>query len=373
MLIKKKNIDECLGMLSDDLIYTVLKKYDVGKNWIVLPFLNINGTAIIFNRRSETAKKAILLINNEHFVLKEIPWYCANAHYVRYELLFQEYLYMQGLPIPEIIKTKKQKLFVSLENDKFFFLQRFKFGSSWKKNSAELINSAKALADIHLSSMLNSKELIGCYNPPQTTVFELSLKMLDVLNEVGLENSKFISQEDLRELEIFYKEKKDSIVSLEKSAIKKNYNDSFICIHGDYNPWNIIYDQSNYSVTGIVDFDNSVIDNPVHDVAEGILDFCFFVFKEQMTRFKSIPSGFQSENATLFLVNYMVTYRKRGVDLHFLEYFYESVIAVAIELFALGIVRGDFNLKDLNQINKSIELLKNEVSVVLNNIDKEFI
>src|SRR5690554_3104170 len=105
MLVEKKDTDFYLGMIPDDVMFSILREYGFDDSWIVLPFLNINNKALAINRRSETSRKAVLLYKGELYILKEIPWYCSNKEFVNFATEIQYFLMENNIPIPQLLRN----------------------------------------------------------------------------------------------------------------------------------------------------------------------------------------------------------------------------------------------------------------------------
>jgi hypothetical protein len=369
MLVEKKNIDTQFGMIPDEILNYVLSMYQFDNSWLVLPFINVNKKAIAINRRSETARKAVILYKSELYILKEIPWYCSNEEFVNYEVNFQMILKENRIPIPEIIKNSNEKLYTKINlmnQEKFFFLQRYIKGSSWIGLDENLKDSAKSLARLHNASMENRNKIIREYNPPKSSVFDLADKMLKVLEEVINEKKEKISAKVLIDLQAFCSYAKEKNQWAKSFAIKKGYDEISCPIHGDFNPWNLIYDSNNSNITGIIDFDNSILDNPIHDVVEAILDFCFFKYKTQRMIFKGIPDEFNKHNAKVFFEHY-INECSEGSN-KFNKYISEVAVAISIELISLGLVRGDYDFDECNKIIGVVNYIEKEIINIACNV-----
>lgn len=366
MFIEKKSIDTYLGQLPDEVLDTLLKKFGFDETWIVLPFLNVNGKEVAINRRSETAKKAIILYQEKFFMLKEIPWYCSNKNFVQYELSYQAELFKQGFPIPKIQTTSDGNLFTEFTYDKterYFFLQEFIVGNSWDSNIKKLQNTAKSLACLHNISLEIKQNLKAII--PVGNVFSLAEKMVNVVTEVLNDKSDQVTKTDSDKLRAFITYANVKLAQAKLNAENKKYNEIAFPIHGDFNPWNLIYNDS-HDIIGVIDFDNSIKDNPVHDLAETILDFCFFTFRNQKTRLSGVPTILNKNLCKEILQSY---YKEAGKPLaKTIEYLEEAALAISIELFALGIVRGDYNFNDC----ASFILANDKMFEDLKNIKKNF-
>src|SRR5690554_1624218 len=125
---KKKNVDKYQGMLSDTIISKCINDFfPEVKKWIVLPFININGMPLLITRRSETARKAVVLMDNDLVVIiKEFPWYCSTKEFVQFEINFQQSLSKEGIKIPRIYKNLSGEYFSTITQNgkqKHLFVQ----------------------------------------------------------------------------------------------------------------------------------------------------------------------------------------------------------------------------------------------------------
>jgi len=369
MLIAKKDMDTYLGILPDNLIYQSLDAYGFDDSWIVLPFMNINNKALAINRRSETARKAVILYKEEVYILKEIPWYCASKDFVAYEMHLQENLRSCGNPIPKILKAGNGELFIHLfreDKEKFLFLQRFISGRSWAGTDTQDLNASRTLARLHKSFYEISRQMKCHFNPPCTTVFDLANKMLAVTQQVLKENSEHLCARDITGFNDFFARQSERIALCQETAFALGYKEIAVPIHGDYNPWNIVFDPNTGDASGIIDFDNSAIDNPVHDLAEFLLNFCFLKFRSNVTRYSEAPTSFDANRALMLISEYRKEYGEK--TLHLLQYLTEAMVVTTIELFALGLVRGDYSLNELSTLETAIEIVNTPISRLVNNL-----
>lgn len=343
MLIEKKDIDSYLGMLPDLVMSQCMKQYGYQEDeWIVLPFININDCAMAINRRSETARKAVIMLAEDcKIVLKEIPWYCSSKEFTTYEIEFQKILSDLNYPIPNIYSTVEGQLFcTSNYNNKesYIFAQKFQDGESWKGNEKEYVSMAAALAKFHSGCYQVANKMV-LYNPPKSNVFVLAKKMLDVAKQNIYETNV-----NVLEMEDYYRYASEKIRKYQEQALTLGYFDLVVPVHGDFNPWNLIFSQTG-EVVAILDFDNSILDNPVHDLCEALVDVCYFEYKPNTTRFQGIPKKFDSAKAKLFLDIYK---QNSGDALYSLVPCVSAVIS--IELIALAIARFDYNSSDIVQL-----------------------
>lgn len=373
MLIEKKEVDVHFGMILDQILFHVLKNYGFDDSWIVLPFINANKKPVAFNRRSETARKAVILYKNELYILKEIPWYCSSEDFVKYEMNFQQILRNENIIIPEIITNLEGNLYTKIKlfnQEKFFFLQKYIQGKSWDETESKLISAAENLAKLHKCSMKNSKKIIKEFKPPKSTVFDLADRMLNVLEQGKLNKRNSTDYKKNEIIQKFCNECKRKNISAKKWAIENGYSQLAIPVHGDYNPWNIIFDAYYNEVVGIIDFDNSIIDNTVHDVVEAILDFCLFTYKDQRTIFENVPTKFNKSYAKLFLKTYIEEYGKEFMNTF--PYISQVALSIAIELISLGLERGDYKYMECNELLEIIDLCPKFMTEIVEEIKNDY-
>jgi len=335
-LISKKDIDRFQGMLPDDVITKCInERFVYVKKWIVLPFLNVSGDAILITRRSETARKATVLLDNKKLVfIKEIPWYCSSKQFVVYQTNILNDIYNQGAKIPKIIPSVDGELFTTANygvGEKYLIVQDFISGLSWKGTLIEAQNASKQLAILHRQMEKHYNKNKESYYPV-TNTFLKSLEMLEVASKSVKEKEKC----SIIDFDKYHKYATEKIKVFREESNNQGYNEVAFPIHGDFNPWNIIFSKEN-NVKVIIDFDNSSISNPNRDVVEMVLVFCFFNYKKNSTRFETLPNVFNKSLAIVILKEYFM----------YSKYKYYNMLpslaaTVCIELIALAIARYDF-------------------------------
>lgn len=200
-----------------------------------------------------------------------------------------------------------------------------------------------------------SFEMVSDFTIPKSDVFDLADKMIDVLLQTVAENADALHVTDKQLINKYCEECKVKINDYRTVAIKNGYKNMETLVHGDYNPWNLLFHPEKATVIGVIDFDNSIVDNPVHDLVEALVDFCFFSYKNQTTRFKGLPQQFNQERGRLFIDSYR---ESAEIDLsQFAPYIEEVAAAITIELSALGLVRGDYNFRDCEKLSEISDIL----------------
>jgi len=346
MPVQKKELDKSVGLLSDHELEIVLSNYLDKSEWIVLPFMESNGLIVETTRRTETSRRAIINICNNAFILKEIPWYCSSRKFVEYEMALEEYLSKEGL-VPPILKTKNGAPWFLLKSPvekSYFFSQKFIFGKSWDKtpNSTKMAGSLLGVFHKKCKQAFNHKDLVN--KGPKENTFDLSKDMINLAKQLTREKEYLLNK---NEVYLFNEYARKSLLELLKrknSAMEKGYFGIKQPVHGDYNPWNLVFPKKKSSSIKVIDFDNSCVDNPVHDIAEGLVHFSFINYKNQTTIYEKPPTGFDEALAKSFLSGYIKSNRKMFYKIK--EYLPEAIASIVIELSALGLVCGDYQIND---------------------------
>jgi hypothetical protein len=169
--------------------------------------------------------------------------------------------------------------------------------------------------------------------------FHLAIMMIEVLEGIVRSNAARLPDAQMRMLLRGCAEAKTLVADLEAAVITE-YRQELLQVHGDYNPFNLMY-HANGSVAYMFDLENTALDHPVHDLAEGLLDFCFHVYRPFSTRFGRLPATLNHEAALLFLDGYRST-NPSAFD-RVARILPTVVGSTFIELFTLGVVRGDYD------------------------------
>lgn len=357
MPVEEKKIDKSIGLLNDVEIGEICSHYNF-YNWQIVPFISMNNEVIDFIRKTETSRKLILKVNDKVFFLKEIPWYCSKKDFVEYELNFQNFLNLNSLPVPKIIQNKNKKFFTSLnygKGEKFYFLQNFVFGDSFSNKKTEVKNSAIFLAKFHKIS----KDFdISKYSKFEESISDLASDMLSLSkNTLNEKISKTEFKEDFNQFQKLSKK------ILAESKIKLEAQDYFKYkqpVHGDFNPSNLIF--KNSKVKGVIDFDNSCIDNPIHDLAEALVHFSFLKYKKHSSLFKNEISSFNESLFNEFIKAYLDEFPENKLIVQiFLK---DSLKVVLIELLSLALICGDFSYDKISEINSFLSSLDKNLKFI---------
>jgi Ser/Thr protein kinase RdoA (MazF antagonist) len=333
MPVSSKPADDTKGQIPDVVLYQGCTLYGFDTTWSLLPIVPMNGELVVLNAKSETTSKAVLAYQGERYLLKRVPWYCAEKSFIQFMLSFEGFLDERGFSVPHLQKTADGALFVSV-GEGFFYLQRFCSGLSFQGSMTEAYQAGAALGQLHHLSELYGKAIdITQLAPYKETVFAIGRNMIRVVEEIISKADSRLTPSELESLTRFTR----------VGVSTCGYQSVVMPIHGDYNPYNLLFHEDG-QVLAVFDWENTAIDNPAHDVAEGLLDFAYWQYRPHSTRFAGLPTVLDVDLAGAFINGYRSTnpalYQTvRGI-------LPQVAGAVFFELFALGLARGDYQFQD---------------------------
>jgi thiamine kinase-like enzyme len=130
----------------------------------------------------------------------------------------------------------------------------------------------------------------------------------------------------------------------------------FILSHGDYSPFNLVFESKNCKVIAVNDFDNVGLLLRVHDLAEAILTFSYISYQGCSSNFANVlPEKINFQMASAVLKGYTSVIKLENDEKRVLD---RVAMSIWIELISLGIIREDFGfarLFDFNNIRKQVE------------------
>lgn len=364
MPILVKPTDTTKGQISDLVLSDVQRLYGFDHSCYVLPIVPMNGRLVVLNAKSETTSKAVLSHHDQQFLLKQVPWYCSNRLFVEFMLAFQAFLYQQRFPVPEVISSGDGDLFVEINNE-FYYLQRFVSGNIYTGQPEEIVESGVALGRLHrLSEQYAATLDVTRYGGFRESAFHLAITMVEVLEGIVRSNQERLPASQADRLFAWCHAAKLLALQLETS-VKASYLDDTLQVHGDYNPFNLMYTGSG-RVAYAFDLENTTLDNPAHDVAEGLLDFCFHIYRPYSTRFERLPAALNADAARRFLNGYAAT---NAATLQRIAPILPAVVgATLIELVTLGVVRSDYDFTLMQDLPACTERMVAEVARVIDGL-----
>lgn len=184
---------------------------------------------------SFTSKKVIFSASNgkqiKKYFLKEKPEYAREDMSMKLGFLLQNYLSSRDKAIPEVIKTKEGNNFLKI-CDRVFFITPYIDGIYYRGKKDEIYQAGIKLGEIHkLSSKINNLQDLKIEKSITT---EISRNFLELAEKhVANKNSQF------KEIVNFIKNYLDSV----ESELKNFSNNHYILGHGDYSPFNLVFDR----------------------------------------------------------------------------------------------------------------------------------
>lgn len=268
-------------------------------------------------------------LRQKRYVLKEFPWYCSNESFVEAVLEYQERL-KAYLSIPKILKTRQGKLYVQCEEGKsFFFLQEFTKGYAWNASYEQAYSLGTFLGDFHSYAQTMPKVLV-----PQETVFAFSLSLCSLTKSINEPHWNSIKDYFMQEVGQRFQE-------MENQAQNMGYGNTLFAIHGDYNYTNTLFGNHG-EVVALLDFDNCLIDNPIHDVAQALLYAGCVKLKQGTPFFDTIAPV---QKGAMLISCFIEAYRQANPMLYqkIIELLPLAVRAVYLKMIVVGFLRGDFS------------------------------
>lgn len=271
-------------------------------------------------------------LGNKLYIVKEFPWYCSNETFVEAVLNFQDSM-AKHVPIPKILRTKHGKLYTQHEEAKsFFFVQEFTPAHSWKRTHEQAHALGVLLGNFHR----HAQEMENVAFPKET-IFEVATGLFKLTDSIDDPDWNPIKEH-------FMKETLSYFSLLEKEAEELGYMDTLFPIHADYNYTNILYGDNGEAV-GLLDFDNSLIDNPIHDLTQSLIYMGCITLKKGTPFFKTIEP--MDEYAPL-METFVEAYRKTNPELYLkvVQLLPLAARAVYLKIITVGFLRRDFRAKD---------------------------
>lgn len=327
--------------LDGDVLSIVLNEYGIVDDVSILPILVDGESGSLLDVRSETSRKVVLEVRGVRFFLKQIPWYCDDEARLNWSCHLQTALCQCGLPVPRIIQNRSGNSWVEIRNKKFVLFEYCE-GRRYGGTPSDRAAAGRMLAQMHRVS----------FTPAQTSwaedVFELAIAHIDLLEQClvprnGTPDAEFADAHHhfrTYALGAF----RSRVRTAREACVRAGWDSlATICAHGDYSPWNVLYDITG-EVAGVLDFDNSGPGKRLHDVCEGAVTFGTLAYRQDTTNFSGeVPAASWSPAATEFLDAYESISPLTTIERDCLAWVTQVVL---IELMCLGMVRADFRLDD---------------------------
>jgi len=280
---------------------------------------------------STTSRKVIIYTGDggKYFV-KEKPRYCCTPYSLTLAAQFQEYLSSRTDFVPKIAHIRSGAPYLKV-GEAIFFTTEFKNGRIFNASMQDIERAGVALGIIHNLSGEFSFE-----GARHIRAGDDSSEFINLAERLkGAENDEWrpVTILALKGLVEKYKDKLDG-------------NVQYIVNHGDYAPFNLVYGEDG-QVVAINDFDNVNFRPRTRDIAGALLSFCDGLSYAGATSSlrKPITTTVNLEKAKSFIECYLSTAYALS-DQEKSDLVGEICVRWA-KIMALGIVRGDFNYKDV--------------------------
>lgn len=315
------NLDErALGIIAD--------RYELTDVDCFLPILLDGEECTLLEVRSATSKKVIVETGSGLYFFKQIPWYCDTIEQITASTTIQWQLKEAGSPLPGIVPTKDASLWTTIGEAKFVLFE-FASGQRYSGTQQQKLSSARSIATMHLQE-------VSASTAPREDIFQLVRDHVVLLEDIASkrgQDPKYLVSDLMNALS----RAEIACHALGWSTLP------LVAIHGDYNPWNLLFDEVG-EVTAILDFDNCDVAQRLHDIAEAILTHCILRYRKDSTNFASIQlAGLDIGTISEFLNAYEQVTRLTSTERSCLPYIIQTIY---IELMCLGMIREDIPLNE---------------------------
>ncbi|MBV9025046.1 MAG: aminoglycoside phosphotransferase family protein [Streptomycetaceae bacterium] len=344
-----KPLDTSIGVISDDQLARVQAAYGL-KSLLVLPFFSLNKSIIDLRRRTETARKVFIESDQGILFLKELPWYCSSVEFAAFQTELLSRLHDLGAPVaPPLVTHSGYRFFHDRRTGSIFTLQPYVEGQSWTGGDGEARAAGRALAGLHTHA--RQTRMNGL--PGMRDAFSSAKSLVSLLQD-SAEQPEPVREEidDFTRL---------ALAAIERSrteAYAAGYGAEVLPVHGDFNPFNLIFGEtleSTERVVGIVDFDNACLDDRAHDLGESLVRFGWVNYRGLSSAYGAVPTGFDQTAVAAVLAGYREADESAATAARPL--LPAVMTAVALELAAIGLLSAYYTQSDLPALRHNVEAL----------------
>jgi Ser/Thr protein kinase RdoA (MazF antagonist) len=325
-------------------IDAILESYGLGSRYAAHHVLFEQPAPVALSERTKTARKIFIDTPAGAFFLKQIPWYCDEPSLNQFRQDWMEQLHAAGVPVPMPMRTCRGRAWADVDGARFT-ITRAIIGSAWVEGEVQLAAAMRLLASLHAVQPQNP-ELATNEDYFDLVADHIALAQ-DLLEESGTDpEHKLTAAFGPR------------LARARDQALAAGWRDlPKVGIHGDFSPWNIVLAGDGGQALAC-DFDNADYGQRLHDVVEAMFSFGLLRYREQSTNFDGEARFAPIEAAAAPLRFY------QGIEL--LEQAeWASLPAVgeafAIEVYCLGLMRGDFSLDQLPLMLDELDRLRREL------------
>lgn len=297
---------------------------------------------------STTSRKVILDDGNKKYFVKEKPKYCCTPYSLSLAAQFQELLAEQTDFVPRIIPTKSGSPYLQLGST-LFFTTEFVEGRMFNGSINDVESAGATLGRFHHLS-----QEFSFPNPRHLQASGDALQFVDLADQLNGAQDDIWRGRTVTALR--------GVVDKYKGNLDENV--PYIVNHGDYAPFNLVYDLSG-NVVAVNDFDNVNYRPRTRDLAGAILSFCdgLSYAGATSTLRKPIATSVNKEKVRAFITGYETNSHplseSEKADL------IGELSVRWVKIMALGIVRGDFNYEDVFNSLKFVDFIEEEIPKLL--------
>lgn len=297
---------------------------------------------------SFTTRKCLLTDTQARvYFLKERPSYSVDPERQRVTSMLQTILAEQLTFIPPIIKTVDDKPHAEIEG-KIMYLTPFIQGDLFMGRLEQSISSANALGLMHKAAQSIPPEV-----ETETTTQSLQI-MVGWAEELDFPDTNL-------------KKKVISKMRYLGNKYEVSQEGLYGWMHADVAPYNTIYHGN--EVLAINDFDNVMYGPLAKDLAIMLLDHTALNYAGPTSSFRTpIRTVVETDRMDQMLQAYLLSSENNMRDLIDLP---NQLTSMWVEYMALGLLRGDFSLKNVNEaLEFSDNLYHNTAMVVRNHLQR---
>jgi thiamine kinase-like enzyme len=322
--------------------------------------VGVNKRPVSLNRRSETSRKAVIRLTEGLRLLKEIPWYLDDEAKISSLFKLQVHLYQITGMVPNLITTVDGQLYMN-SYGKRYFLQDFIVGSEWRYDLNQSYSAGSKLITFHWHTKVVPNEI----SINKASIVEISRGVLNLLARKIKKERRNLSTIETEELMKIITDGNVILRNLNDEILDLGYGSEVVVVHGDYNPNNMTYG-SNDEVKAIYDFDNVCWDDPIHDIAEGLIDFSMIQYMPSSSRFEAIDIMPHKDRFHAFYKGYF----KNGSDPRLKALIPACICITCIEFIGLGLLRDDWSSDQALHYINHLHLIKKNVYQLLDTMDE---
>ncbi|HEX9964827.1 MAG TPA: phosphotransferase [Allosphingosinicella sp.] len=325
-------------------VEAILGAYGLGSIYSTHHVLFEQPAPVALGERTKTARKIFIDTPSGAYFLKQIPWYCDEPSLNRFRQDWTEQLHAAGVLVPMPMRTSDGLAWADADGARFT-ITRAVVGSAWFEGEIQLAAAIRLLASLHA---------VKPGNPDLATnedYFDLVADHIalaqDLLEESGTDPARTLAAAF------------DPLLARARGeAIAAGWIDlPKTGIHGDFSPWNIVLSADGAQALAC-DFDNADYGQRLHDVVEAMFAFGLLRYKAQSTNFDGEARFAPIEAAAAPLGHYRSLVPLDRAELAALPAVGE---AFAIEVYCLGLMRGDFSLGQLPLMLAELDRLRREL------------